>query len=246
MLTTQTLSETRASTPAAPSLFLRTWVPVAVSEPWYMSAFITRPWVYGDAYLRLKRVVEFVLVTLMLVPALLVLAMCAAALWLESPGPIVFTQLRTGRYGRRFRMYKLRTMVPNAEELKSKYAHLNELTLPDFKITDDPRQTRVGRFLRRTSLDELPQILNIMKGDMSLVGPRPTSFAPETYAPWQWERLAISPGLTGLWQVCGRAELDFDDRCRLDVFYVRRCSLRLDLVILLRTVGAVLGGRGAA
>lgn len=246
MLTSHPLPHARMATPVAPSPYLREWVPVAENEPWYLNAFITRPWLYGDAYLRTKRVMEFVVVTALLIPALLVLAVCALALWVESPGPVLFTQLRTGRYGRRFKIFKLRTMVPNAEELKAQLAHLNELSPPDFKITNDPRQTRVGRFLRRTSLDELPQLFNIMKGDMSLIGPRPTSFAPETYAPWQWERLVIQPGLTGLWQVCGRAELDFDERCRLDVFYVRHCSLRLDLVILLRTVGAVLRGRGAA
>lgn len=228
------------------SAFLRPWSPDPVADPWYTQAFVTQPVVCGERYMRAKRLVDLLVVALLLVPTLAVLAICAAAVWIESPGQVVFTQNRTGRFGRRFKMYKLRTMVANAEELKAQYAHLNVLTAPDFKIPNDPRMTRVGRFLRRTSLDELPQIFNVLSGDMTLVGPRPTSFAPETYSPWQWERLACQPGLTGLWQVAGRAELDFDDRCRLDLFYVRHCSLRLDLAIALRTIGAILAGRGAS
>jgi lipopolysaccharide/colanic/teichoic acid biosynthesis glycosyltransferase len=177
---------------------------------------------------------------------LLILAICAVAIRLDSPGPILFTQDRTGQDGRRFRMYKLRTMVQNAEELKERYAHLNELTWPDFKITNDPRVTRVGRFLRKTSLDELPQLLNVLVGDMSLVGPRPTSFSADTYSLWHTERLDVRPGVTGLWQISGRSELDFDDRLRLDITYIRNRSFQLDLQILLRTLGAVANGRGAS
>lgn len=216
-----------------------------MADPWYTHAYISQPFLTGRRYAGLKRGLDLLAVALMALPVLLLLALCAAAVWIESPGPVCFTQVRTGRYGRRFRMYKLRTMVRDAELLKAKYAHLNVLTPPDFKIPDDPRITRVGKFLRRTSLDELPQIFNVLKGDMTLVGPRPTSFAPETYSPWQWERLVAQPGLTGLWQVTGRAEVDFDERCQLDLFYVRHCSARLDLAILLRTVGAVFAGRGA-
>jgi len=142
-------------------------------------------------------------------------------------------------------MYKFRTMVPNAEELKSQYAHLNELQWPDFKITNDPRITRIGRFLRKTSLDELPQLFNVLKGDMSLVGPRPTSFGPETYKLWQTSRLDVKPGLTGLWQIIGRAQLEFDDRLRLDIAYIERASLWFDINILVRTVAAVFEQRGA-
>jgi len=228
------------------SAFLQRWAPDPVADPWYRQAYVTQPVASGERYMRAKRLCDLLAVGLLLIPTLVLLALCAAAVWIESPGKVVFTQWRTGRYGRRFKMYKLRTMVANAEELKAKYAHLNVLTPPDFKIPNDPRMTRVGRFLRRTSLDELPQIFNILSGDMTLVGPRPTSFAPETYSPWQWERLACQPGLTGLWQVTGRAELDFDERCRLDLFYIRHCSLRLDLAIVLRTAQAVLAGRGAS
>jgi lipopolysaccharide/colanic/teichoic acid biosynthesis glycosyltransferase len=142
-------------------------------------------------------------------------------------------------------MYKLRTMVKNAEELKEKYMHLNLLTYPDFKIANDPRITRVGRFLRKTSLDELPQIFNVLRGDMTLVGPRPTSFKASTYSLWHTTRLELKPGLTGLWQVGGRNELDFDERVRLDIAYLRNQSLWLDLQIMFRTIGAVFSGRGA-
>jgi lipopolysaccharide/colanic/teichoic acid biosynthesis glycosyltransferase len=124
-------------------------------------------------------------------------------------------------------------------------AHLNELTPPDFKITDDPRVTRVGRILRKTSLDELPQVFNVLKGEMSLVGPRPTSFAGNTYSFWQTERLEILPGITGLWQVSGRSDVDFDDRARLDIQYIEQQSIWLDLNILFRTVATVISQRGA-
>lgn len=163
-----------------------------------------------------------------------------------SPGaPALFTQLRTGKGGRRFRMYKFRSMVPNAEELKKTYMHLNELQWPDFKITNDPRVTKIGKVLRKTSLDELPQLLNIIKGEMSLVGPRPTSFGSETYKLWQTERLDVIPGITGLWQIIGRAQLEFDDRLRLDIAYIERASIWLDIHILFRTVFAVFKQRGA-
>jgi lipopolysaccharide/colanic/teichoic acid biosynthesis glycosyltransferase len=173
------------------------------------------------------------------------MAVCAGLIWLDSPGPVIFVQDRTGYGGRRFRMFKFRTMVPNAAQLKQQLAHLNELTWPDFKISNDPRITRVGRVLRRTSLDELPQIFNVLKGDMSLVGPRPTSFDASTYALWHTERLEVMPGLTGLWQVSGRSTLDFADRLRLDIEYIERQSVWLDMSILLRTVTAVFAGTGA-
>jgi lipopolysaccharide/colanic/teichoic acid biosynthesis glycosyltransferase len=165
---------------------------------------------------------------------------------LTSPGAsAIFTQLRTGRGGRRFRMYKFRSMVPKAEELKEKYAHLNELQLPDFKITNDPRITRIGRILRKTSLDELPQLLNVLRGEMSLVGPRPTSFSAERYQLWHTERLDVVPGITGLWQLLGRAQIEFDDRLRLDIAYIERASIWFDINILLRTVLVVFQHRGA-
>jgi lipopolysaccharide/colanic/teichoic acid biosynthesis glycosyltransferase len=196
-------------------------------------------------YEELKRLVDVVLCLAALPLILPILGVAAAAVWLSDGGSILFPQERTGRDGRRFRMWKLRTMVMNAEELKGKLVHLNERDGPDFKIDDDPRITTPGRWLRRTSIDELPQIFNVLGGDMSLVGPRPTSFSADTYTLWHTERLDVSPGITGLWQIRGRGGLDFDERVRLDIQYVRSRSLALDLLILMRTVVPVLSGRGA-
>jgi lipopolysaccharide/colanic/teichoic acid biosynthesis glycosyltransferase len=175
----------------------------------------------------------------------LAIAACALAIRIDSRGPVFFTQERTGRHGRRFRMYKFRTMVANAEALKADLQHLSIVPAPDFKIIDDPRVTRVGRFLRKTSLDELPQLMNVMRGDMSLVGPRPTSFAPSTYDLWHTERLEVLPGITGLWQVIGRNESTFDERLRLDIAYIDRMSFPLDMWILGRTALAVARRSGA-
>lgn len=200
----------------------------------------------GNAYHFVKRVMDIFIVLVSLPFWLPLIGIIALVIRVTSPGaPVIFRQLRTGKGGHRFSMYKFRTMVPNAEELKAKYAHLNELQWPDFKITNDPRITRVGRFLRKTSLDEIPQLFNVIRGEMSLVGPRPTSFGPETYKLWHTERLDVTPGLTGLWQIIGRAQLEFDDRLRLDIAYIERRCLALDISILLRTVLAVFERRGA-
>ena len=181
-----------------------------------------------------------------LAPAVLpVLAGCALAVRLDSPGPIVFAQERTGQHGRRFRMYKFRTMVANAEELKASLQHLNVLEPPDFKIPDDPRITRTGRFLRATSLDELPQFWNVVRGEMSFVGPRPTSFEASTYDLWQTRRLEAKPGLTGPWQIGGRHETTLDDRVRIDEGYIRSRSVWGDLKLIAATVPALLRKEGA-
>jgi lipopolysaccharide/colanic/teichoic acid biosynthesis glycosyltransferase len=200
---------------------------------------------FRGGYERVKRILDVMLCVMMLPAAVLLMGVCALAIWLDDPGPVVFAQYRTGRGGRRFKMLKFRSMVQNAHDLKAELAHLNEHSGPDFKITDDPRVTRVGRFLRKTSLDELPQIINVLKGEMSLVGPRPTSFAMDTYSLWHTERLEVVPGITGLWQVNGRGDVDFDDRVRLDIEYVETRSLLLDLKILVQTVLAVFRQRGA-
>lgn len=169
------------------------------------------------------------------------LAVVALAVKLDDPkGPVLYAQQRTGRDCRRFTLYKFRTMSTDADELKWVLRHLNQRTWPDFKVDPDPRITRVGRWLRRTSLDELPQVLNILRGDMSLVGPRPTTLPPERYAPWQLARFQHAVGLTGVWQIAGRAHPSFDARVRLDIEYNRRASTRLDLEILVRTVREVL------
>ncbi len=191
------------------------------------------PSVMGEA--RSKRAFDIV-VSLLAMPLLLpLLLLVAVAVRLDSPGPIIFRQQRTGRHGTQFAMYKFRTMVRDAEALKASLAHLNILPPPDFKIPNDPRITRVGKFLRKTSLDELPQIFNVLRGDMSLVGPRPTSFAPSTYAQWHTVRLEVRPGITGLWQVKGRNETTFDERLRMDIDYIRNRSLMTDVRIFLMT-----------
>ncbi len=216
------------------------------AEEWLDSFDPQKRTITGDGYLIAKRIMDVTLVLLSMPLWLPVLGLVALAIYITSPGaPVIFKQLRTGKGGRRFHIYKFRTMVPNAEELKSKYAHLNELQWPDFKITDDPRITPLGKFLRKTSLDEMPQLFNVLKGEMSLVGPRPTSFGPETYKLWHTHRLDVTPGITGLWQVFGRAQLEFDDRLRLDIAYIDRASLRLDLYLLFLTVFAVFQQRGA-
>ncbi|MGE3315797.1 MAG: sugar transferase [Planctomycetaceae bacterium] len=200
---------------------------------------------YRTYYPVIKRLFDVTLCLIMCVFALPVMAVCALLIWFEDPGQIFLVQLRTGKAGRRFKMYKFRTMVKNAEELKAKYAHLNELSWPDFKITNDPRVTKVGSILRKTSLDELPQLINVLKGDMSLVGPRPTSFDVSTYSLWHTERLEVLPGITGLWQVSGRSNLDFEDRLRLDVEYIEKRCIWLDIQILFRTISAVFRREGA-
>jgi lipopolysaccharide/colanic/teichoic acid biosynthesis glycosyltransferase len=192
-----------------------------------------------------KRSLDILLVLLSL--PFVVPVMCLVALSIKVSGwdnPVWFTQMRTGRDGRTFRMYKFATMVRDAEALKAQLQHLNVLPPPDFKIPNDPRITPVGKVLRQTSLDELPQLLNVLLGHMSLVGPRPTSFGPATWSPWHTERLDVRPGLTGLWQIRGRGEITFDERVRLDIAYVREMSLRMDVGILLATSVSVLARKG--
>lgn len=195
-------------------------------------------------YPHLKRMMDLVLAILLLIPALPVLLICAVIIKIDSPGPVFFAQERTGKGGKRFKMLKFRTMVAGAEKLKTQYQHLNIQSYPDFKIEEDPRITRLGRILRQTSLDELPQIFNVIRGDMSLVGPRPTSFSSSTYDLWHTARLETTPGITGLWQVNGRTNIDFDDRSRLDIAYIRNQSLWLDLKILLSTFTSVIRKEG--
>ena len=193
-----------------------------------------------------KRAMDLILTLLSAVFWLPLLGLIALIIKLESPGaPVVFQQERTGKNGERFKMFKFRTMVVNAEELKQQYLHLNELKWPDFKITNDPRVTRIGRLLRKTSLDELPQLFNVILGQMSLVGPRPTSFSAKTYSLWHTGRLDVLPGLTGLWQIYGRGSSEFDERLRMDLAYINHRCLWLDIEILFRSVLAILQQRGA-
>lgn len=195
----------------------------------------------------LKRAVDVAIVVLTAPVVVPLVALCALAVRIDSAGPAIFRQQRTGRHGTAFGMYKFRTMVANAAELKDQLQHLNVLPPPDFKIPDDPRITRVGRILRTTSLDELPQLWNVLIGDMSLVGPRPTSFSPDQpdYRLWHTRRLEVKPGLTGLWQLEGRNTTTFDERIRLDEKYIRNLSVRNDLQIIMRTIPVLFRKEGS-
>ncbi len=195
----------------------------------------------------LKRTFDIVSSTAILLLASPFFLAVAAVIKLTSPGPIFFRQERTGRNERTFSMMKFRTMVEGAEERRHEIEHLNEMDGPLFKITSDPRVTRVGRFLRRTSLDELPQLINVWKGDMSLVGPRP--FVVDEAARiegWARKRFEARPGMTGLWQVSGRNELSHLELCRLDYLYVASWSFWWDMQILWQTPATIFKGRGAS
>jgi lipopolysaccharide/colanic/teichoic acid biosynthesis glycosyltransferase len=212
----------------------------------WLSRYPVREREAARRYLRWKRVTDLTVVVL-LAPLWLPLVMAVAVgIMLTSPGgPVLFRQHRTGRDLRRFVILKFRTMVPNAEALKAELQHLNLRTWPDFKADPDPRVTGLGRFLRCTSLDELPQLFNVIRGDMSLVGPRPTSLAPDAYEPWQLERFRGPSGLTGVWQVAGRSHPSFAQRVHLDLAYLERACWRLDMEILLRTVPELVLRKGA-
>jgi len=193
-----------------------------------------------------KRALDLGLIIIAGIPALLVAGLIALAIKLDSPGPIFYSAKRVGRNNKLFKMYKFRSMVVDADKQKKALEALNEADGPIFKIKADPRLTRVGRLLRRSSLDELPQLWNVLLGQMSLVGPRPPLREEvEQYKPWHRQRLAVIGGLTGLWQVSGRSDLTFDELCLLDIYYIEHWSLMLDIRILLQTVPHSLFGRGA-
>jgi exopolysaccharide biosynthesis polyprenyl glycosylphosphotransferase len=213
------------------------------SLPFYgFSPTLTR-----QSVLAAKRTIDVVGAAVVLVMTLPLLLLVALVVKLTSAGSVIFSQERAGFHGRRFRMYKFRTMVEGAEEIRDQVAHLNEMSGPVFKATDDPRLTAVGGLLRKLSLDELPQLLNVLKGEMSLVGPRPLPiYEASRIKGAQRRRLAMRPGITGLWQVAGRNMVDFDEWMRMDLLYVDQWSLTLDVKILVRTVSVVLSGTGAS
>lgn len=208
--------------------------------------FTTTP--SNEAHLALKRALDVALSVMVLGLAMPVIAVAALAIKLSSPGSVLFKQRRMGLNGRVFTLYKFRTMIEDAHERREEVAHLNEMNGPVFKMKDDPRVTPVGRWLRRFSLDEIPQLWNVLKGDMSLVGPRPP--IPEevaSYHRWHRRRLSMKPGLTCLWQISGRNQIqDFDHWMKLDLQYIDNWSPSLDFKILLRTIPAVLSGKGAS
>lgn len=196
--------------------------------------------------LALKRAIDVVFSSLFLVLLSPLMLLIAMLIKLDSPGPAIFKQTRIGRGGRPFTVYKFRSMHVGAELEREAVASLNEASGPLFKIRDDPRRTLLGKFLRRSSLDELPQLFNVLKGEMSLVGPRPAlPCEVEQYQEWHKKRLETWPGMTGLWQVSGRSNLSFEDMVLLDIYYVENWSLWLDLKIALRTIPAILLGIGA-
>ncbi len=208
--------------------------------------FTLRPPVFEGIDYALKRTFDLVLSTVGLIVLSPFLLAIAAAVRLSSRGPIIYRSVRPGMAGKPFFCFKFRTMREHADQIQNDLELLNEKSGALFKIRRDPRLTRVGRFLRRFSLDELPQLVNVVRGEMSLVGPRPLPMRDfERLEEWHKKRYLVLPGITGLWQVSGRSDLDFDDLVRLDFLYLERWSMLLDLSILLKTIPAVLSRRGA-
>jgi exopolysaccharide biosynthesis polyprenyl glycosylphosphotransferase len=193
-----------------------------------------------------KRSLDLLLTSIALVPLSVVMLAVAFLVMLDSRGPIIYRQTRVGKHGRLFTIYKFRSMRVGADRELEQLMPFNDQDGPIFKKRDDPRMTRAGRIIRRASLDELPQLLNVLKGDMSLVGPRPPLPAEvERYEAWHRKRLQVAPGLTGLWQVSGRSSVNFEEMVVFDLAYIQNWSLSLDLSILLRTIPAVITGGGA-
>lgn len=198
------------------------------------------------ANLVVKRIMDVIIASLSLIVALPIMGVLALAIKLDSPGVVVFRQKRVGMRGQEFMVYKFRSMRERADEEKERLLGFNEMTGPLFKMRDDPRRTRVGRFMRRLSLDELPQLFNVLRGEMSMVGPRPHTLEEVLqYHDWQKRVLEAPPGLTGLAQVSGRSQLSFDEQCLLDIYYIENWSPALDWKILLRTLPKILSGEGA-
>jgi exopolysaccharide biosynthesis polyprenyl glycosylphosphotransferase len=229
-----------------PDLFQMSLSQVDVDDLGGIPLIGVRKTVIGRWKQALKRAMD---VTLSVVGGILLLplmGLISFLIRLDSPGPVVFRQLRVGKGGRQFWCYKFRSMYQGAENDLARLQDQNEADGAYFKIKDDPRRTRVGRWLRRTSLDELPQFYNVLRGEMSIVGPRPPLPAEVAqYEAWQLRRLEIAPGITGLWQVSGRSELSFDEACLLDIYYIENWSPFLDIKIMIRTVPKMLTGAGA-
>ncbi|GIM30263.1 multidrug MFS transporter [Clostridium polyendosporum] len=194
----------------------------------------------------IKRILDIIGVAVGLIIASPIFLVITILIKLDSKGPVIFSQERVGFRGRRFKMYKFRSMIVNAEELKEKLKGQNEMSGPMFKMKDDPRITKVGKFIRKTSLDELPQLINVLKGDMSLVGPRPSLPKEVAYfEPWMLKRLEVKPGLTCYWQVMGRNDIGFIDWMKLDIKYVNERSIWTDIKLVFKTVGVLFGDEHA-
>ena len=199
-------------------------------------------------YLVLKRLMDIVGASVGLLLASPIMLIVAILIKLEDPkGPIFFSQVRNGAYPKTFKMYKFRSMYIDAEERLQELMHLNEQSGPAFKMKDDPRITKVGKFIRKASLDELPQLFNVLKGDMSLVGPRPAiPREVEQYTAYQKQRLFVKPGLTCIWQVSGRNNIEFDQWVELDIEYIKTRSLWLDIKLIWLTIPSLLGDENAS
>lgn len=198
-------------------------------------------------YLVAKRIFDTLLAIVALIILFSVFILVGILIKIEDPkGPVFFVQTRIGKNGKPFKMYKFRSMVTNAEELLQNLLDKNEVSGAMFKMKDDPRITKIGKFIRKTSIDELPQLFNVLKGDMSLVGPRPPlPREVEEYTPFDLQRLLVTPGCTGLWQVSGRNSVGFTEMVELDLKYISKRSLRLDIIIIIKTVFVLLGSKDA-
>lgn len=198
-------------------------------------------------YFFIKRVIDIVGSLVGLVVLSPILLIVAILIKFDSKGPILFSQIRVGKNGKKFKMYKFRSMVVDAEELKEKLQEKNERKGPMFKIKDDPRITKIGKFIRKTSIDELPQLINILKGEMSIVGPRPSlPKEVEQFDDWMLERLEVKPGLTCYWQVEGRDDIEFREWMELDVKYVKERNLKIDIVLIFKTIFVLFGDKNAS
>ena len=201
----------------------------------------------SESYLIAKRVLDVLIsfiALILLSPLLIIISILIVS---TSKGPIIFKQDRVGKDGKIFKMYKFRSMVVNAEELKDKLEKDNEMNGPMFKIKNDPRVTKVGHLIRKTSIDELPQLINVLKGEMSLVGPRPRlPKEVEEFEPWMLERLTVLPGLTCYWQVMGRNNIEFQEWMRLDIKYVRERNFWIDLKLIFKTFFVLFGDESAS
>lgn len=198
-------------------------------------------------YESIKRVSDIILSIIGLVFTMPILIIIAILIKIEDGGDILFKQIRIGKNGKKFNMYKFRSMRPDAEEIKKQLMEHNEMSGPMFKIKNDPRITKIGRFIRKTSIDELPQLINIIKGDMSIVGPRPSlPNEVEAFEPWMMERLSVRPGLTCYWQVGGRNSIGFEDWMRLDIKYIEERNLWIDIKLIFKTFSVLVGDENAS
>lgn len=198
-------------------------------------------------YFFIKRIIDIVFASIGLILLSPILIIVAIAIKLDSKGPVLFAQDRVGINGQIFKMYKLRSMIINAEEIKQTLLKENEMSGPMFKMKNDPRVTKVGAFIRKTSVDELPQLINVIKGDMSLVGPRPNlPKEVEKFEAWMKQKLVAKPGLTCYWQVQGRNEIDFEDWMKLDLKYIKDRSLLVDAMLILKTIKVLFGDSNAS